>query len=126
MKQSIATLQEVLGFREGIYRLDRMIIEYKGSILRKEIKETKAGCAGIYLIRGIDAYTLKKGAVYIENSNLLGRIFDIDVMDHNTERMTREMVGEKKRRCFLCEQDAKICGRSRAHSVETLQKKQWR
>ncbi len=36
-------------------------------------------------------------------------------------KISREQVGLASRKCLLCDGDARICGRSRAHSVQVLQ-----
>lgn len=110
-------------FREGRMCLQRLIGQLHGKILDYQTKETKAGCAAVYLVGGIEAFTLKESTVELENTHILGRLFDIDVSDRNKEAVTRKMVGADRRRCLLCGQDAKLCGRNRTHTVHELQKK---
>ncbi|MCO9197661.1 citrate lyase holo-[acyl-carrier protein] synthase, partial [Salmonella enterica subsp. enterica serovar Mbandaka] len=35
--------------------------------------------------------------------------------------LTREKLGYPKRKCLLCTEEAKVCGRSRTHTVKEMQ-----
>lgn len=81
-----------------------------------------------YLITGPEGYlaadtagrTLKELAVKVEELEPEGRLFDIDVLDQDCVPISRQLIGLGERRCFLCGESAKACGRSRRHSVEAL------
>ena len=61
----------------------------------------------------------KNITVAIEESCELGRLFDIDVIDVNFEKLSRKSF----RKCLICEEQAQECGRSQKHSMEELQNK---
>ena len=65
------------------------------------------------------AEKIKNMTVAIEESCELGRLFDIDVIDINFEKLSRNSF----RKCLICEEQAQECGRSRKHSIEKLQNK---
>ena len=65
------------------------------------------------------AEKIKDITVTIEESSELGRLFDIDVIDVNFEKLSRKSF----RKCLICEEQAQECGRSRKHSIEELQNK---
>ena len=65
------------------------------------------------------AEKIKDITVTIEESSELGRLFDIDVIDVNFEKLSRKSF----RKCLICEEQAQECGRSRKHSVKELQDK---
>ena len=65
------------------------------------------------------AEKIKNITIAIEESSELGRLFDIDVIDVNFEKLSRKSF----RKCLICEEQAQECGRSRKHSVEELQNK---
>ena len=65
------------------------------------------------------AEKIKNITVIIEESCELGRLFDIDVIDINFEKLSRKSF----RKCLICEEQAQECGRSRKHSIEELQNK---
>ncbi len=67
-----------------------------------------------------DARRLKKIALKIENTHILGRFMDIDVIDSDKMQISRKDMGVSIRRCFLCENDAKLCARSARHSLDEL------
>ena len=65
------------------------------------------------------AEKIKNITVAIEESSEFGRLFDIDVIDVNFEKLSRKSF----RKCLICEAQAQECGRSRKHSIEELQNK---
>ena len=65
------------------------------------------------------AEKIKNITVAIEESCELGRLFDIDVIDINFEKLSRKSF----RKCLICEEQAQECGRSRKHSIKELQDK---
>ena len=65
------------------------------------------------------AKKIKNITVAIEESCELGRLFDIDIIDINFEKLSRKSF----RKCLICEAQAQECSRSRKHSVEELQNK---
>ena len=79
----------------------------------------KAGYAKIYLVKG-DPVVLKKDLVYKEENHELGRLFDIDVLSAEEVAISRKQIGVHERKCLMCTEDAKVCARSRRHSVEEL------
>lgn len=66
------------------------------------------------------AEDIKKNLMEFEETHSIGRWFDIDVKSSSGRALSREEIGGLPRKCFLCDQDAKACGRSRRHSVEEL------
>ena len=67
-----------------------------------------------------DAVKIKKSVVKIEENHPLGRFMDIDVFDANMGQISRKDISMTGRKCFICEDDAKICARSRRHSLDKL------
>ena len=72
-----------------------------------------------FIVSNIDAYDLKKKMLDIEENSYFGRLYDIDVI-YKDENITRKMIGGPSRKCFLCDNDAKACARSRNHSVDEM------
>lgn len=77
---------------------------------------------GAYLLLGIreDAQKLKQLAVTFEEQKKVYRLADIDVMTGTGEMIGRQELGLPMRRCYLCEDDAKLCIVSRKHSAEEV------
>ena len=63
-----------------------------------------------------EAAKIKKLMTRIEETHILGRLFDIDVLDAKGQKLSRDMP----RRCLLCDKQAQVCARSRRHSVPEL------
>ena len=68
-------------------------------------------------IKTLHPAELKKIAVKIENENKFGRLFDIDVIDVDGKKLSRENF----RKCLICDKQAQECARSRTHSVKEMQ-----
>ncbi|MBQ4469368.1 MAG: citrate lyase holo-[Synergistaceae bacterium] len=61
--------------------------------------------------------TLKDIAVNIEETSPIGRVFDIDVIDPQGNKLSRGTF----RKCLICGKQAQECARSRNHSVQEMQ-----
>ena len=66
-----------------------------------------------------DAAELKRICVEIEEKHRAGRLFDMDVIAKNGAKLGRS----EPRKCLICSENASVCARSRAHSVEELKKR---
>ncbi|WP_333650976.1 citrate lyase holo-[acyl-carrier protein] synthase [Lacrimispora sp.] len=110
----------LLAFEEGEKTLDRLFPE-KGLEVSEEteIKE-KAGYLRFYSVKCPDALFIKSLMIQVEESHPLGRLFDIDVYDADGRGIGRGALGASPRKCLICGQDAKVCGRSRSHGLEEL------
>lgn len=67
-----------------------------------------------------DAVKIKNKTIYIEDNHPLGRFMDIDVIDRDSVIISRKDMLIPARKCYLCENDAKICARSKRHSLGEL------
>lgn len=79
-----------------------------------------------FLTIPIDPEKLKKLMVEIEENHPYGRIVDLDVLfseNGQLQSISRKDLGMPTRKCYLCGEDAKVCGRSRSHSIEEIQQK---
>ena len=87
-------------------------------ILHEERLPRHTGCEAFFVVDG-DAEAVKKLTVQLEEASPLGRLFDLDVTAADGKTLTRG----SDRPCLLCSGSARVCGRSRAHSVQQLQEK---
>ena len=74
----------------------------------------------------ISVTELKKVLVECEESHVLGRLWDMDVItqdpnSHHYRPISRNDLGLEPRQCFICHRSAKACARSRKHSLLELQ-----
>lgn len=73
-----------------------------------------------YLVTDIDKMESKKICCQIETEHPLGRLFDIDVINSNGIPIQREEVGYGKRKCLICDNEARYCMRNFTHSQEEI------
>jgi holo-ACP synthase/triphosphoribosyl-dephospho-CoA synthase len=89
-----------------------------GLVSYNEIIE-KTGCEGFFVVDK-DPFFIKRLTVAIEDNLPICRLFDIDVIKVDGEKVSREDIGYMQRRCLVCHNPAPQCARSRAHSLEEL------
>ena len=106
------------GFALGRDLLLGQLMRVKARLVYREELDEITGCEGIYVV-DFPASALKEITLEIEDSTDLGRLFDMDVLDPNGEKLERSTA----RRCLICGKPAQECARSRTHSVSELQQK---
>lgn len=72
---------------------------------------------GIVLGGGAIALML---AMPAEDTHPLGRLFDIDIINADGVPVSRDAIGEKPRRCLVCDHEARYCMRMRWHTQEEI------
>lgn len=108
----------VRAFHVGCEKIQFHISEEQ--ILYKEFIEEKTGCEAYYVVKK-DAVSLKKICTAIEDESVLGRLFDMDVLDTNGMKLDRSTVNGKSRDCIVCGAVGRGCASRRLHSVAELQ-----
>lgn len=73
-----------------------------------------------YLITPMPLLEAKRIAVKIEDTHPLGRLFDIDIINADGVPVSRDAIGEKPRRCLVCDHEARYCMRMRWHTQEEI------
>jgi len=63
-----------------------------------------------------DVLVLKRAAIDLEEKHALGRCLDLDVYDSLGKSVSRQDLGYPRRKCYLCEDYAQHCVRTRRHS----------
>lgn len=76
-----------------------------------------------YIVVDISPIHVKKIAVEFEENYKLGRIADIDVMNPDGKNISRQEVGYKTRKCYLCNNTAHYCTVNKTHRQEQILKK---
>lgn len=79
------------------------------------------GCEAMYVV-DMDALSLKTLTTAIEDETVLGRLFDMDVLDAQGNKLDRDLVGGRSRDCIVCGAAGRGCASRRSHSVDQLQK----
>ncbi len=70
--------------------------------------------------RIIEGTNLKRLMIAVEETEPLGRLFDIDVFDGDGSAVGRSTLGLPPRRCLVCNRPAHECARSANHSPAEL------
>ncbi|WP_017470526.1 citrate lyase holo-[acyl-carrier protein] synthase [Amphibacillus jilinensis] len=66
---------------------------------------------------------IKKRTIHFEDTTRFGRLFDVDVIDPMTYRsISRTELGYALRKCYICDQPAKVCARAQSHPMKALYK----
>ena len=107
---------------EGIAAIEKRI--GNDNLLMTEIRHKVTGSEG-YLVVRESVFTLpqlKAATVEIEDASEAGRLLDIDVLTIGGS-ISRTDLQLPARKCFICGEDAKVCGRSRRHDMKELQAK---
>ncbi len=92
-----------------------LVKKFKEKLIFKLFKITCEGPIVIMIIED-EAKRIKEVTIDIEEKHILGRCVDIDVYDENGIGLSRETLGKKTRKCFICDEDAKICVRDQKHT----------
>lgn len=91
-------------------------------VLYRQLDRKSTGCEGYYVV-DMPVMELKRLAVEIEEADAVGRLFDMDVLDTDGRKISREELGLPRRKCLLCDNDAAVCASTRAHGLEALQER---
>lgn len=110
------------GFAVGCALLEQQLLRVKAPCLHRERRHEPTGSEACY-VADMDPVELKRLTVELEEHTALGRLFDMDVLAPSGEKVERRALGLGERRCLVCGEPAWACARSRAHSVEELQRK---
>ncbi len=103
----------------GLQLLEEQLDKQNIKLVHKKVQITVDGDEA-FLVVNAGAWNIKKITTSIEENHRLGRLFDFDVFNKNGEQLSRSGIGLHARRCLLCNNSAKACGRSKNHSVIEL------
>lgn len=106
-------------FEEGKKLIFDQLKKHKVNIAYWKENKSKTGCEAFYIVDG-DVFFIKKLMVEIENSCMLGRIFDIDVLDNELRGISRKDIGHDGRTCLLCSEFSHLCSRNKTHTIEEV------
>ena len=80
-----------------------------------EIIRPATGCEAL-LVYDRPAPELKAACLTLETAAPIGRLYDLDVLDTNGEKLSRP----EQRACLICGGPVTVCSRSRAHGLESI------
>ena len=111
------------GSIESNWIVYRIFLECKKKMAPIKIFHSYTDEEGLIFFLIVDAPPLEVKAlsIKIEDDESLGRLADIDVLTAEKLFSRNDFPqNNKRRKCFLCEKDAVICARSRAHSQKEI------
>lgn len=108
------------GFCLGLRQLEDQLRVGAIPVLHLEISKQATGCEAMVLVQG-DPLAVKALTVELEDGSRLGRLFDMDVLRPDGSKVDRQELGKPERKCLICDGNAKVCARSRTHTVAQLQ-----
>ncbi len=100
-------------FYEGVKLLKE---RFEGYIVHSETNIAVTGCEAMFCV-SMNADEVKKISTDIEDSHPLGRLFDMDVIAADGEKLSRKDL----RGCIVCGKEGRACAAGRLHTVEELQ-----
>lgn len=101
--------------RAGVEALEEA---FGDRILRREMEALPTGGEGTFLIAGTPG-EVKGITVGIEDAHMLGRLFDMDVIQDG-QPLSRGQLGHAPRRCLICGGETLVCRRQKQHTLEEL------
>lgn len=99
-------------FRSGLRQLEALPCAQ----LCREVIFKPTGPEALLVYETQDARLLKAFCIRLESEGEAGRLFDLDVLDANGEKLSRETG----RTCLVCGGPVNVCSRSRAHGLEAI------
>lgn len=99
-------------FRSGLRQLEALPCAQ----LCREVIFEPTGPEALLVYETQDAQLLKAFCMRLESEGEAGRLFDLDVLDANGEKLSRETG----RTCLVCGGPVSVCSRSRAHGLEAI------
>ncbi len=110
----------ILAFEQGCAAIAEQCKQSGIQISSEIVLRPNTGYEYLAVADNRTALQIKQTLVSVEASHPLGRLFDIDVIDVDGSAVSRDIMQLPRRKCIVCDQDAKLCARSRAHSQEAI------
>ena len=106
-------------FAKGLENLTACFNHLNIKPIEALIRPLETGHEALFVLP-IEAAILKSEMIALEDSSLLSRLWDFDVIDKNGKLLSRAEFDFPPRSCLLCEQEAKVCARHRTHTIDEI------
>lgn len=106
-------------FNHGVAALLTLAGKQGWPVREQSGRASASGPEGLLAIAA-PAQDIKLATIGLEDSHVLGRLWDIDVLTPEGEILSRRHFALPARRCLLCEQSAAACARGKTHSLASL------
>ena len=104
-------------FHSGVHEIQQYLGNTHIAVLDSVEYNEKTGNELILAVDCKDSKRIKDAMTSIEETHPIGRLFDIDVLDPDGNKMSRNTF----RKCFICNCQAQECASRRRHSVPEMQ-----
>lgn len=104
--------------------IDGIVEEIPPKCIFRQVHSSLITGPECYLVVKEEPKKIKELLIQFEEKKAIGRLFDLDVLylkNEIIESMGRAEINRPPRSCFICEKEAKVCGRNRSHSVVEMQ-----
>jgi holo-ACP synthase/triphosphoribosyl-dephospho-CoA synthase len=112
-------------FLRGYDQIGDALNSYGLPVMYSELSPHSYGYEGYWVVDA-DSILVKRLMSEIEDGSPIGRLYDIDVLWPDGEKVSRLDTGRQARTCIICGNPASDCASRRLHSVEELQEKTFR
>lgn len=109
----------VRAFQEGVKLIRTQCLAWRLPVKKETFIEDITGHEAFFAVDA-DACKIKEILCRLEERTGLGRLFDLDVIRVDGAKVSRQAFSMPPRKCLICSQDAFVCSRSRAHTVDQL------
>lgn len=100
----------------------QQLLEQKDIAVIDDLKFTNEAGDVFLLAAAVNPEKLKKIVLKIEEEHISGRLFDIDIYNKNDISVSRSDINYPPRKCFICNQNAKVCIRTAKHCSQEIKK----
>jgi holo-ACP synthase len=101
--------------------MEQIICEIFSYSIHYKIMTTTAEGPLVIMSINKEAREIKEMALNIEDNHILGRCVDLDVYDEKNNSISRMDFGLDMRKCYICDDIAHNCVRSKKHSKEEVE-----
>lgn len=107
-------------FKQALQSLNSLLKKLSIKPIEHIIRHAESGDEAFFILP-INATYLKHKTIMLEESSPIGRLWDFDIFNSEGKQIGRDELGYSPRSCLICKEHAKICARSRSHSLIELQ-----
>ena len=107
-------------FFAGCRQLEAALESAELPVRCRREKLASTGCEAYYAAEG-DPLAVKRVCARVEDGTPLGRLFDMDVIGPDGEKLDRSAVGGGERNCIVCGASGRGCASRRVHGIAELQ-----
>lgn len=101
--------------------MEQEICEVLSSSIHYKKNSTTAEGPLVTMCINMEASDIKAVTLNLEHNHLLGRCVDLDVYDDTGRSISRQDFGHAMRKCYICEDIAHNCVRSKKHSFDEVE-----